>query len=196
MVCRWVQLLGWVLVAGLWSACGVNDGLVEGTKRFVSQEFNFEVSVSDTMDSAGWFIIREKDGSLSHTYAPPDSSSWEPIAVVVPPASSFPAFAPFNVDIFHPKNPSITPQGLGDLRVAQVGDQLQDRRSITLAGQQAYQLAYLQGVEMIIETYLVRNGVGYSINVLGAPPTSSNAGGFYINVGAYDRVVASFRFLN
>ena len=50
------------------------------------------------MSRSGWFIIKEEDADLPLLHITPDSTTGISVAVVVPPAASFPAFAPFNVD--------------------------------------------------------------------------------------------------
>ena len=192
------NLLTFVLIPilGLFWACGSRDLGVEGTNQYVDREYNFSISVTDSMSRAGWFIIKEEDAALPHIYIPPDSSQSIPVAVVVPPAASFPAFAPFNADVFRLEDAAATPKILADMRAIQVAAALLSRRSRTINGQAAEELVYGTGVEIIRETLFARDGLGYSFNSLGALERSSvPAAGFFINSTAYEQVVQSFSFL-
>jgi hypothetical protein len=187
-------VLALAVLALLWG-CGSRNTGVEGTNQFTSREYNFEISVTDTMSRSGWFIIKEEDAALSHIYVPPDSSQGINVAVVIPPAASFPAFAPFNVDVFRLEDGAATAEVLADIRALQVAEVLRSRRSRTINNRQAEEIIYGLGTEVTYETLFSRDGLGYSINSLGATLPSGPAAGFFINPTAYENVVQSFRFL-
>jgi len=160
-------------ILGLFWSCGSRNLGVEGTSQYVNREYNFQISVTDSMSRAGWFIIKEADAALPHLYIPPDSSQSIPVAVVVPPAASFPAFAPFNADVFRLEDAAATPKILADMRAIQIAEVLLSRRSRTINGQAAEEIVYGTGVEIIRETIFTRDGLGYSFNSLGALERSS-----------------------
>jgi hypothetical protein len=187
-------VLALVVLALQWG-CGSRNTGVEGTIQFTSREYNFEISVTDTMSRSGWFIIKEEDAALPHIYIPPDSSQGISVAVVVPPAASFPAFAPFNVDVFRLEDAAATAKVLADIRSLQVAEVLRSRRSRVINNQQAEEIIYGLGTEVTYETLFSSDGLGYSINSLGATLPAGPAAGFFINPTAYENVVQSFRFL-
>ena len=186
------------LVLALLGCEGIANQTVTGTDRFVSEDFGFEVSLSDTLNRAGWFIIRERDSALTHTYTPPDSSEWTAVAVVIPPAVSFPSLAPFNVDVFRLKNASSTVADLADMRVAQVGADslILSRRALVVDGEDAVEVVFRQGSAFAFETFFSRSGMGYTINALGAPDFLSVPRNFTVDSRVYGHVVGSFRYVN
>ena len=167
----------------------------EGTVRFVSREFNFEVSISNELARAGWIIVRAQDATVTHEYVLPDSSTGEAVAVVAPPASSFPALAPIFVDVSQPRDASATPRGLGDLRAAQVGESLLSQVSLVINGVQAEEVAvHREGDNVTYETFLTQDGMAYSVNVLGAMDAYSPGAQFAVDPLVYRQVAQSFRF--
>ncbi len=190
--CRAFLLVLWGLFAFLLGGCGTN--VPEATNRFVSREFGFEISVPQELAQAGWFIIPERELTFSHQYQPPDTSVFEPVAVVVPPTERASVLAPFFVDVFRLRNPSAAPKDLGDIRTGQVGEKLRSRRSLVINGESAEELVHGEGNRVMYETYLSRQGLGYAVHTLGAPDTSTTAIGFIIDVEVYRQVTQTFRF--
>ena len=191
----WRRLV-WCVAATTCMACGSIEEVAQSGSRFVSESYGFEIAVGDSLDRAGWFIVRERDAALTHLYTPPDSSSWTPVAVIVPPGASFPALAPFNVDVFELKDPSLSAGALAELRSFQVGDDVISRASKTVNGQDAAEVIYGQGNSVAYETFLTRRGIGFSVNALGAPDVSNVPRQFVVDSGAYRAVVNQFRFLD
>lgn len=183
----------WICIILVLSVLGCGPQSAEILRDFVSPEFEFEISVPESLSSFGWLIVRPQDANLSHRYVPPDSSDFEPMAVVVPPGQSFPALAPFFVDVFPLKNSGMTAIQLGELRAE--GEQNVTRRSLTIQGQPAEEVTSLTGARVVIETFLVRNGIGYVINSSGSSDTGPAGGEFIVDSVAYQLVVETFRFL-
>jgi hypothetical protein len=182
-------LLG-LLIAG----CGT-DRLPEGTARFASREFKFEISISDELARAGWIIVRAQDATFTHAYVLPDSSVGEAVAVVAPPARTFPGLAPIFVDVSQLQSASATPKELGDLRAGQVGESLLSQRPLVINGVQAEEVAVLREDDGVAyETFLTRGGMAYSVNVLGAMDTSPTGAEFLVDTDVYREVAQSFRF--
>ena len=101
------------------------------------------------MSRSGWFIIKEEDAALSHLHIAPDSTTGISVAVVVPSAASFPAFAPFNVDVFRLGDASSNAEILADLRESQVGQVFRSRRRRVINGRLAEEVIYGEGTESI-----------------------------------------------
>ncbi len=180
-------------------ACGsIQDGLVAGTSRFVSEEYHFEISLSDSLDEQGWFIINEEDAALAHQYTPPDSSQWFPVATVIPPSVSFPALAPLNMDVFQLRTATHSAKALVDLRVEQVSadSSLISRQTLVVNGEEAEEVVFRQNTQVVVETYMTRSGMGYCIHALGSLPSEVRPRPFRIDPGVYNYVVGSFRFTN
>ncbi len=178
----------------LFAPVGCGTDTPQSTDRFISNEFNFEISVPQEFSRVGWFIIREQDSALPHQYRPPGNSTFEPVAVVVPSTETAPALAPFFVDIFRFQNPPVTANELGDIRVGQVGENLRSRTSLQINGAPAEELVHGQGDNVTYETFLSREGIGYAIVTLGAPDTSTTATSFFVAADAYRAVARTFRF--
>ena len=182
------------VVGFLMAGCGT-DRVPEGTVRFVSREFKFEISVSDELARAGWIIVRAQDAAVTHECVLPDSSVGEAVAVVAPPAASFPALAPIFVDVSQLRDASETPKGLGDLRAEQVGESLLTQRSLAINGIQAEEVAVLRERDGVTyETFLTRGGVAYSVSALGALVASPTGAQFLVDTEVYRQVALSFRF--
>ena len=183
----------WVLMAlALWGCRA--DRPAEGTNRFVSREFSFEISVPAGMFAAGWIIIRPEDSTVTHTYSPPGAVDWEQVAVVVPPSDSYPLFVPFFVDVFRLQNALATAEDLADIRVDAVGEALISRRSITVSGVPAVEVIHGTADDATHETYLTRQGIGYAIDTRGASDASTTAGGFFVDNLSYRQLVQTFKF--
>ena len=174
--------------------CGGQDE-VEIKEQFVSQEFNFEISLPGDMAQNGWLIVHARDATVTHQYVAPDSSDIERIAVVVPPAQSFPLFSPFFADVFRLRDPEMTARQLADLRAVEAGDFLIGRQSLTVNGVAAEELIHGVANDVFYETFLAYEGLAYSINTSGAPETSTVANQFFVVLSAYRDVVQTFRFL-
>ena len=193
-------MVGWAFqLAAVWSlvllfGC-TGQQVPDSTNQFVSREFNFEISVPEGLLAAGWLIVRREDAAVIHDYVPPDSSSWQPVVVVIPPGRSFPSLSPFFVDIFHLRNPAMAAKELGDRRAEQAGSNLISRRSRVVSGVPAEEVISGSPENVIYETFLVHQGLGYSVNASGAPDTSSTAVPFIVSSSAYEQVIQTFRIL-
>jgi hypothetical protein len=162
---------------------------------FSSSEFGFELTVPEDLERNGWGIIHARDATVSHTFTPPDTSSWQPIAVVVPPGSLFPTLSPIFVDVFNVKDPSISAIALADKKAERVADRVLSRQTITAGSLDLAQVVHGSGDDVNYETFAVGNGFGYALLAQGAPDTSRTATSFFVDSIADGRIVSSLRLM-
>jgi len=194
-VTRLGVLACWVAGGLLWVGCGT-DSDIDQAHEFTSSEFNFQLSIPSTLSNAGWIIVPAAHSTATHVYVPPDSSTFEAVAVVAPPGYTFPVLAPFFVDVFRLKNPEMTAAELAELREAQVGGQLLSRLSDVESPVTSETLVHGLGDDLIYEVLYVGGGLGYSINTRGAPDTSLTAHSFVVDSRALQDIASTFRFSN
>ena len=176
------------------AGCGGNQ--TQASDQFVSQTFDFELSVPEDMALGGWLIVRAQDATVSHIYIPPDSSEVEPVAVVLPPGSVFPALAPFFVDVFRLKTPGTTVTQLGDFRATQVGTTLVERTPGLTNGVPSEFMVHRSPNTsdiLIYEAFWAKDGLGYAMNTSGASVNAQQATQFFISDQAFRNVMATFR---
>lgn len=160
---------------------------------YSSETFGFELALPEDLARSGWGVVDAEDATVFHTFSPPDTSTWQAVAVVVPPGSSFPLLSPIFIDIFNVKNPAISPTELADRKAARVGDRVLARDAFSSAGLNIATIVHGQGDDVNYEAYAVGNGLGYAILAQGAPDTSATATTFRVDTSAYGRIVRSLR---
>ena len=176
----------------LLASCGPQPTQIYTT--YVNDEFGFAVTIPDDLGRVGWGIVDAEDATIVHAFTPPDTSSWEAIAVVVPPGALFPLLAPIFIDIFNVKDPTLSSVELADLKANRVVDRLLSRQTLTAAdGRELAQLVHGSGDNINYETYAVGNGFGYAFLAQGAPDTSQTSAPFRVDSDAYDRIIGSLR---
>ena len=172
-------------------SCGTQETQVYST--YTNREFGFVVTIPDDLVRAGWGIVNAEDATVFHVFTPPDTSTWEAIAVVVPPGALFPSLSPFFIDVFNVKDPTLSSVALADKKAARVGDRVLSRKILTADGRQLAQLVHGAGDDVNYETYVVGNGFGYAFLAQGAPDTSQTAVSFRVDSDAYDRIIVSLK---
>lgn len=173
--------------------CGCGPQATQLVTFYQSDEFGFSFSVPEDLERVGWVVVDAEDATVRHTFTPPDTSTWEPVAVAVPPGFLFPQLSPIFVDIFNVRNPSITSVALADMKAERVSDRVLSRSTIDAAGIELAQIVHGSGDNINYETYAVGNGLGYAFLAQGAPDTSQTATAFRIDADAYNRIVATLR---
>jgi len=163
---------------------------------FKSDGFGFEVTVPDDLGRAGWAIIHARDATVVHAFSPPDSSTWKPVAVVVPPGALFPLLSPIFIDVFNIKDPTLSPGALAVMRAVRVADRVLKRTTFVEGGVTLAQIVHGTGDNLNYETYAVGNGLGYAFLAQGAPDTSLTASSFRVDSGAYERITRSLRLFS
>ena len=172
-----------VLLAFVVAGCGPQGANI--FTNYSSSTFGFSVQLDDDLERAGWGVIDAENATVRHTFTPPDTSTWEAVAVVVPPGSSFPLLSPLFIDIFNVKVPEATALSLADDTANRLGDRVLSRQTLDAGGVALAQIVHGAGDDINYETYAVGNGLGYAFLAQGAPITSA-AANFRLDTVTYD----------
>ena len=182
-----ICLLVVVLIVG----CGERIPII--VSQYNSEAFGFGFTIPEDLERGGWGVIDAEDATVRHSFAPPDTSTWEAVAVIVPPGHLFPLLSPIFVDVFYVRDPATTPSALADKKVERVGARLLSRKSMSAGGLSLEQVVYGNGDDVTYETYAVGNNLGYAFLAQGAPDSTQTTSTFLVDSGSYDRIVSTFR---